>query len=650
MLKMCLAKGARHVLLSLIPVILMACGGGAGDTPPPPPSPPPTIPPTAPVVSLGFGIKQLQFSWPAVSGATHYRLFENPDGASGFSQVGSDLSTPAVNLDIAVHQHDWANARYLVEACNSLGCTPSNEVTTIAGDALAAIGYFKASNSDQEDKLTFYDALALSGDGNTLAVGSAFEASAATGINNTNPGQADNSQTNVGAVYVFARVSGAWVQQAYIKASNAEALDSFGSSVALSDDGNTLVVGARGEDSGATGSFDTSNGVVGAEQTDNSQFAAGAVYVFTRSGTTWTQRSYIKASNPEFADSFGAAIALSGDGQTLAVGAPGEDSAATGINDTVIGQADNSQIQSGAVYVFARSGDLWTQQAYVKSSSPGIRLNHDFGGVVALSTNGNTLAVGAYKEESAATGVNGDQNADCPQPSPVNCALGSGAVYVFVRTGTDWAQEAFIKASNTGADDGFGLTLALSGDGDTLAVGAYREDSAATQNFDLASGQGTAEQADDSATDAGAVYVYVRSGGAWVPQTYIKATNAEAEDFFGGTVALSADGNILAVGATNEDADLQGVFDSAPTVPDSSAVRRSGAVYLYTRSGGLWNQYRYLKASNESAFDFFGGSIRLSLDGSTIAVGATGEDSDADGINGDQGDNSVSSAGAVYLY
>ena len=115
-------------------------------------------------------------------------------------------------------------------------------------------------------------------------------------------------------MYVFTRNGTVWSQQAYIKASNTGSGDHFGMSVALS--GDTLAVGATGEASD------------GSSQSDNSLSDAGAAYVFTRSGTTWTQQAYVKASNPDSDDNFGYSVALFGD--TLAVGATGEDSNATG--------------------------------------------------------------------------------------------------------------------------------------------------------------------------------------------------------------------------------------------------------------------------------------------------------------------------------
>jgi trimeric autotransporter adhesin len=238
-------------------------------------------------------------------------------------------------------------------------------------------------------------------------------------------------------------------------------------------------VGAPFEDSSATG--------IGGEQADYSAGGSGAVYVFTRSGSTWSQQAYVKASNTGALDRFGWSVALSADGSTLAVGADFEDSGATSIGGD---QVNNSTADSGAVYVFIRSGSTWSQQAYVKASNTGA--GDYFGSSVALSADGSTLAVGAYNEDSSATGIGGDQ-AD-------NSAGDSGAVYVFARSGSTWSQQAYVKASNTGEGDSFGISVALSADGSTLAVGAYGEDSSAT-------GIG-GDQADNSAAESGAVYLY----------------------------------------------------------------------------------------------------------------------------------------------
>jgi hypothetical protein len=130
-------------------------------------------------------------------------------------------------------------------------------------------------------------------------------------------------------------------QQAYVKASNSGDHDNFGYSVAIS--GDTMVVGAAAEDSAATG--------IDGDQSDTSAAVSGAAYVFTRSGSTWSQQAYLKASNTDAGDQFGYSVAI--DGDTIVVGANGEDSTASGVDGN---QADNSGLSPGAAYVFTRSG------------------------------------------------------------------------------------------------------------------------------------------------------------------------------------------------------------------------------------------------------------------------------------------------------
>lgn len=565
----------------------------------------------APALGLSFGIKTFRFSWSAVPLVSHYKLFEKLDAAASFVQVGADLPASATSLDLPVALYEHATSSFKLQACNALGCVDSNEVSVAAG-LTAAIGYFKASNTgaadnfghaialsadggtlaisaDDEDSNTtgidgdqnnnssansgavylfvrsgpmwsqqayvkasntgasdnFGHSLALSADGSTLAVGSVDEDSAATGIGGN---QADETAADAGAVYVFARSGSAWSQQAYVKASNTGAGDSFGYSVALSGDGNTLAVGAYFEDSNATG--------IDGDQGNNSTANAGAAYVFTRTGSAWSQQAYVKASNPDSGDHFGYSIALSADGNTLAVGADTENGGAAGINGN---QADNTQTDAGAVYLFVRNGAAWSQQAYVKASNPG---NGDlFGSSLALSSNGDTLAVGAREEDSAATGIDGNQ-AD-------NAASNSGAAYLFVRSGVSWSQQAYVKASNTGADDLFGFCLSLSADGNRLAVGAYGEDS-------QASGIG-GNQADETAASAGALYLFTRVGVAWSQHSYLKQSQTGAGDSLGFSISLSADGSALASGADFEDSNATGVGGD----PSNDSSSNSGAAYLY---------------------------------------------------------------------
>jgi len=328
---------------------------------------------------------------------------------------------------------------------------------------------------------------------------------------------------------------------------------------------------------------------------------------------TGMKLTYVKASNPGVGDQFGTSVALSADGNTLAVGAAYEDGGATGINGT----QDDAAGDAGAVYVFVRSADTWVQQAYIKASNTdAVDL---FGTAVQLSADGNTLAVGAYQEDSDSTGINGTEG---------NSTLGgtSGAVYVFARTGTTWSQQAYVKPSNTDANDEFGRSLALAEDGNTLAVGAYLESSSAA-------GIG-GNQTNNALSKSGAVYIFTRAGTVWSQQEYIKASNPSLEAQFGWSVALAADGNTLVVGSVIQD----------------DVALDSGAAYVFGRVGATWSQIAYLKAFNVGATDYYGQAVALSADGSTLAVGAILEDSNATGVDGDGINDLAIDAGAAYVY
>lgn len=446
-------------------------------------------------------------------------------------------------------------------------------------------------------------------------------------------------------------------QRAYLKASNPGEDDAFGETVAVWE--HTLVVAAIREDSASTG--------IDGDQEFEGALDSGAVYVFENTPEGLAQQAYLKSHNSNFMDRFGTALALHGD--TLVVGAPSEDSSATGVDGNGL---DNNSPGSGAAYVFVRVDGAWSQQAYLKPSNTGD--DDRFGSAVALW--GDTLVVGARREDSSAVGVGGDQTDDG--------AENSGAVYVFERVGDTWAQTAYLKASNTGAGDGFGGALALHHD--TLAVGAPTEDGGAT-GID-------ANQLDDSASNAGAVYVFTRDGGAWSQQTYVKPQFIGAHDGFGRALALND--TTLVVGMPGDDA-----FSAQN--PAGSAFGDSGAACVFARDGATWSQQAFLKSSlveDDAAFgtavslggpllvvgspyasnptahgglaqvfrkqgelwnyvhtlypstrgagDRFG--IAVALSPFAALVGAHGEDSEASGVDGDQNSNGVSGSGSAWYF
>ena len=523
-----------------------------------------------------------------------------PDGVA-LRFVNAQGGTVLTYSELRVWDADGRNlpARFVAQQSGvHLTFDASGARYPITVDPIAQQAYLKASNTDAGDRFGY--SVAISGD--TVVVGAPGESSNATGIGGD---QADNSVPEAGAAYVFVRNGVTWTQQAYLKASNTDAGDEFGYSVAIS--GDTVVVGAYGESSDATG--------IDGDQTDNTAPQAGATYVFVRNGVTWTQQAYLKASNTDASDRFGYSVAVSGD--TTVVGAYLEASSATGINGD---QADNSAPQAGAAYVFVRNGMTWTQQAYLKASNT--EAGDLFGYSVAIS--GDTLVAGAFGEDSNATGINGDQTN--------NSASQAGAAYVFVRNGVTWTQQAYLKASNTDAFDLFGYSAAVSGD--TVVVGAYGEASHAT-GID-------GDQTDNSAPQAGAAYVFVRNGVTWTQQAYLKASNTNGGDGFGYSVAIS--GDTVVAGAFGEDSNSTGINGDQT----NNSAPQSGAAYVFLRNGGVtWTQQAYLKASNTDAGDFFGS---VSVSGGTVAVGAYSEASNSTGIDGNQADNHALQAGAAYVF
>ncbi len=488
-----------------------------------------------------------------------------------------------------------ATQQILIEVTAPEGNVRSYTVTVNRDGGIEQSLYAKASNTGSLD--TFGWSVALGG--GRVVVGAPLEDSSTTGVNGN---QGSDGALDSGAVYVFRRSETSWVQEAYLKPAASGAGDEFGLAVALDDD--TLAVGAYGDDS-STGDDPSNNGLAN----------SGAVYVFRRSGTTWTQEAYLKASNPGNGDEFGLRLALHGD--TLVVGAPYEDSGSRGVNQE---QDDESVTNSGAVYVFRRTGASWTQEAYLKASNAGAE--DLFGYSVAVS--GDLLAASARYEDSGASGVDGNQ-AD-------ETAADSGAVYLFRRTGTTWAQEAYVKASNTGAGDEFGYRVAAS---DQLVVaGALRESSNATG----VDGDGQ----NDLAPASGAVYVFGQDPGQeWRQRGYLKAPSTDAEDLFGTSVAVR--GDLVAVGAPGEDSSSSGVDGN----PSDNSVPNSGAAYVF-RCTATCVSLAYLKASNTSEDDAFGHNLSWGVDG--LLVGAPYEDSMAVGAGGSQSDDSITNSGAAYLF
>lgn len=450
--------------------------------------------------------------------------------------------------------------------------------------------YIKASNTGAGDFFGY--AVAISG--NTMVVGAYGEDS----ISNSVDGEETNNLiSKSGAAFVFVlEQSGTWVKQAYLKASNSEANDQFGYSVAISD--NLIVIGSPFEDSNSV--------LIDNGQNNNDAANAGAAYVFNRIGSSWSQQAYLKAANAEDNDQFGHSVGI--DGSTVIVGARFEDSIATGVNNS--NSNNNDAARSGAAYVYIYNNNAWSQQAYLKAPNTGA--GDFFGHAVDIS--GDSLIVGALKESSSAVGVNGNGLNDS--------ANSSGAAYVYTRSGNTWSTEAYLKASNTGNSDLFGFSVAISLD--HVVVGSPQEDSNATGV--------NGSQNNNTAGSSGAAYVFNRVGSSWSQQAYLKSLDSSGTDYFGASVNIL--GNTLVVGAYGDNLETG--------EPDA------GAAFVFTRNGLDWSQQSYLKSSVRDESDFMGQSVALSDE--IVIVGAFAEDSNSTGVNNNDDNNSALESGAVYTF
>jgi hypothetical protein len=698
------------------------------------------------------------------------------------------------------------------ESSGAVGVNTSYPISQYASGAVCVFerqgnwtltAYLKPFNTSGYD--WFGWSVALSGD--TIVVGAPNEQSA----NATAP--FDESLNTAGAAYIFVRDpdNGAWSQQAFLKSSNATFQEQFGWAVDV--DGDRAVIGAPGYNGsqgaayvfrrvagnwtqeafllpgntpnngffGRSVSISGNTVIIGTPFDHAAGYSAGSAYVFSRNSTTgnWAQTAYLFGPHTESGDDFGSAVSISGD--VAVVGAPRESGNATGVGGD---QTDNSASLSGAAYVFRRSSGNWSFEAYLKASNTG---EYDrFGS--SLAVEGDVILVGAAHEQGNATGVNGNQTN--------NEANRAGAAYRFTRTNGTWTGTGYLKASNTeeaggpfdtldefgGPTDGYyaihGQGVALHGS--TAIVGAALEDSAA-------SGVG-GNQTDESATDAGAAYIFenittpepdialeqpegtpltsngstvnfglaivggdaqrefmlrnfgsgnlsvtsfafsglnagdflvvaapaapISAGGAgsfrvrFAPtvlgtrtanltfttndpdqgtfvvrlsglavcvdepggssayvriqqDAYVKASNTENAtgneswnedgDQFGFAVAIS--GNLMVIGAPGEDGPHSGGIHAGLPMGQQELNTKpdAGAAYVFARNAttGTWAQEIYLKSSPSWDGDRFGSAVAIS--GNTVVVGAPFEDRSSPGVNGPYNAGAEDS-GAAYVH
>ena len=341
--------------------------------------------------------------------------------------------------------------------------------------------------------------------------------------------------------------------------------------------------GVEGDKFGYSVAVDGDTAVIGAYQDNGNGADSGAAYVFTRNEGVWDDGVKLTASGGAAYDNFGISVAV--DGDTVVVGAPGNDGAGA---------------DSGAAYVFTRNDGVWDDGVKL-TASDGAALDY-FGYSVAVD--GDTVLVGAYRDD--------DEENDSED---------SGSAYIFTKPNSsggwaDWdpmadTETAKLTASDGADDDWFGVSVAL--DGKTAVIGASGDD--------------------DKGIDSGSAYVFVKPSGAWADGNEtdkLTASDGEAQDNFGYSVAVDVD-TVEVSGAEVEVATVVvGAYQHDPIDPHSDPdsplyLLDAGAAYVFTRdSGGVWDGGEKLTADDGDALDYFGYSVAVDVD--TVAVGAYGDD------------------------
>jgi IPT/TIG domain len=470
------------------------------------------------IATMGCGGGSSQQSAGTGGGTAGTAAFSPTSGPVGtmVTITGADFSTTqSVSIGnvraILVSQSTSSLVALIMPGATSGAVRVTTAAGTFDGKGMFTVTATGVPKTQQGNKLTGSGnvspsqqgySVAVSADGNTAFVG------------------APNDNSGVGGVWVFVRSGTSWTQQgSKLVGDGTVGGASQGISVALSADGNTALIG---------GPYDDSH--------------VGAAWVFTRSGSSWTQQGNKLVGNGAVGNAWqGTSVALSADGN----------------NALVSGPPDSSDV--GAVWVFTRSGSTWTQQGD-KLVGTGYTFGSHEGTAVALSADGSTALIGGFNDN-----------------------VSVGAVWVFVRSGTTWTQQGDKLVGTGYLNQSFqGTSVAISADGNTALVGGSYDNSG-----------------------AGATWVFTRSGTSWVQQgDKLAGSGAIANANQGFSVALSADGNTAIVGS------------------------QSDAVWVFTRSGSAWMQSgNPLVATGAVGTAIQGYSVSISADGNTALSGGPADNS-----------------------
>ncbi|MCP4129974.1 MAG: hypothetical protein GY754_03050 [bacterium] len=346
----------------------------------------------------------------------------------------------------------------------------------------------------------------------------------------------DDEGAYAGAIYIYQWNGNSWTEKK-ITSSDCGEHNFFGHSVSISSDGNTIAVGAEGDD-------------------DKGTFS-GSLYIYKWNESSWAETK-LTASDGSKSDYFGTSVSIASDGNTVVVGAMGDD--------------DKGDF-SGSVYIYKWNGNSWEE---TKLTSLDGAADDRYGATVTISSDGNTIGVGAPGDDAKGEW--------------------SGSAYIYQWDGNNWVETKFTASDGAGSDQ-FGINVSISSNGDTILIGA---------NFD-----------DDKGDSSGSAYVFKWNGSTW-DETKLTPSDGAAYDMFGNDVSISSDGNTILVNSYNDD----------------DKGESSGAVYLFKWNGSNWMESK-ITPSNGAAHCYFGYSVSNNSDGSAILVGSHG-------YNGN--------TGAVYLF
>ena len=332
--------------------------------------------------------------------------------------------------------------------------------------------------------------------------------------------------TGSGKAYIFGLSGGSWVEEAGLTASDGAINDQFGYSVSMNADGSKVIIGARFDD---------------APNSDQ-----GKAYIFGLSGGSWVEEAGLTASDGAFNDQFGISVAMNSDGTKVIIGA----------------SRDNDPTNSGKAYIFGLSGGSWIEEAGLTASDADN--GDEFGNSVAMNADGTKVIIGAFNDDDPTR---------------------SGKAYIFGLSGGSWIEEAGLTASDADTDDRFGFSVSMNADGNKVIIGT---------------------PFDDDQDDSGKAYIFGLSGSSWVEEVGLKASDGATGDNFGNSVSMNSDGTKVIIGSRNDN--------------------NLGKSYIFGLSGGSWVEEAGLTASDGANADQFGWSVSMNAGGTSVIIGARFDD------------------------